>query len=176
MYNFEAIRAFLTMENPDYQGGPFHGIPVDQQAAAQPQDNYVFHVTRLRNLAGIMQNGLDPHLGGQGGAGALLAPGRFVNDGGWVFGSRIPEIVDNYVHEYDTHADQGELGDAPILLRFRELDEDNFEDDRQHPGAVKTRNAIGVSRLEMLTPDGWVICSPDVSAEIMNTMRDLGFA
>ncbi|MDL2274065.1 hypothetical protein LJC34_05945 [Oscillospiraceae bacterium OttesenSCG-928-G22] len=168
MYNENAIRPFLTQPDPEAKGRFFHGKPAYIEAKDSDPE-YLFHVTRMKHLSSIVQQGLCASHGGKDGAGALLAPdGRFVKqDAGWIFASSFPEVVDCYIHEYDTHADKSESDswlNSPVLLRFKEYkcDKsekeckcDKFEKDPAHPGAVKTRKDIGANRLEMLTFDGW---------------------
>lgn len=175
MYNADAIRAFLTVPNPhadpeDY----FQGRPTFPEDALMLQPPFLFHVTRLRNLRGILTGGgLRANLGGTGGAGEVLAGGIFAGgDAGYIFAGTTAEVVDCYIHEYDTRADNGDLPSLPILFRFREGDT-AFEPDPQHEGAVRTTENIPLGRLEMLTFDGWVPMTVQVSATVLETLDEM---
>lgn len=179
-YNRKAVRPFLGEANPDYdeEDDYFRGRAAFPGTLQEKDRQYYYHATTMRNLASILQTGLDPQRGGIRGAGTLIAgdedyrepdaenaqnpPQQGFNQDshGYVFASEDPEVVVPYAFAYDDMADgvaraEGEIESAPVVLRFRKNILKKFEKDPAQPGAIMTRQPIRWDQLEILTEEGW---------------------
>jgi hypothetical protein len=161
----EKIKPFLTKFS-EHPSKFFSGEPVDPASANRRDNDYLYHVTTLGNLRGILDQGLQASHGGVGGAGQRIAepvnPGAAKNfiagSRGFVHAAEVPAIVDRYAHEYDNQADAGALINAPVVLRFPRavLGSVHERDPAERPGAVRTHRDISSNHLELLSQEGWV--------------------
>ncbi|MDE6742645.1 MAG: hypothetical protein K2J95_02050 [Lachnospiraceae bacterium] len=132
----ESIRPFLgrPSANPD---DFFRGEAAFPGTLAPEDRNYYYHATTLGNLPGILEQGLDPDMGGRGGAGEYIAApvdqeagDEFAErDAGFVYLADNAEIAARYAFQYDDQAD-GFVESQAINRGNKEksaIDRDNIE-------------------------------------------------
>ena len=185
-YDRDAIRPFLGRP----RATPlrfFRGEAAFPGSLRQEAGNYYYyHATTLGNLPGILERGLDPGMGGRGGAGQLIAAkkdqklgNRFARrDAGFVYLADNAEIAGRYAFQYDDQADgfvepqainrgnkvkspinRGNIERAAVILRIREenLNPGLLRWDRAEvEGAYRTTQRLMPGNLEVLTEEGWV--------------------
>ena len=172
----ESIRPFLgrPSANPNIF---FRGEAAFPGTLAPEDRNYYYHATTLGNLPGILERGLDPGMGGKGGAGEYIAApvnqkagDKFAKrDAGFVYLADNAEIAARYAFQYDDQADgfvepqaidRGNIERAAVILRVRKKvlqKKDSPErDDAEVEGAYRTTQRLMPSNLEVLTEEGWV--------------------
>lgn len=192
-YNADAVRPFLgrPSANPNRY---FRGEAAFPDTLAGNDRNYYYHATTLGNLPGILEQGLDPQMGGRGGAGQLIAapvnPVAGANfarrDAGFVYLAQNAEIAARYAFQYDDQADgfgqppaigRGNVQRSAIILRVRRdsLDPNLLERDRaEQNGAVRTGQRLIPSNLELLTEGGWVpLRNRELRQEIYHNVNDM---
>jgi len=159
----QAIRPFLTKDS-ETPSKFFKGESKFPDLAKKSDGEYLYHATTIQNLRGILESGLNPKLGGEGGAGDIIAGNvdqmaakHFkASSAKLVHAADNPTIVNRYSHGYASSADDGVLENAEVVLRFTKKDGDGFVDDPyQKGGAVRSGQTIAPERLEILTTEGW---------------------
>ncbi len=131
----ESIRPFLGRPSAEHNVF-FRGEAAFPGTLAPEDRNYYYHATTLGNLPGILERGLDPGMGGRGGAGEYIAApvdkkvgDEFVKrDAGFVYLADNAEIAARYAFQYDDQADgfgeppatgRGNIERAAVILRIR---------------------------------------------------------
>lgn len=123
-YREDAVKPFLGRKRATpYKC--FRGEAAYPGTLASEDKNYYYHATRLENIPGILENGLDPEKGGTGGAGQVIAApynaakGEFFRkaDRGFICVTPFPEVAVKYAYEYDDRADNGDTLSAAVILR-----------------------------------------------------------
>lgn len=188
----KSIRPFLghpSEEDDDF----FRGEAAFPGTLAPEDRNYYYHATTLGNLPGILERGLDPGMGGSGGAGEYIAApvdqeagDEFAErDAGFVYLADKAEIAARYAFQYDDQADgfgesptidRGNIERSAVILRIRRenlnpelLEMDDYEDE----GAVRTTQRLMPSNLEVLTEEGWVpLRDRNLRQEIYNNVNE----
>ena len=166
-YNPNAIRPFLCKPLPN-PGKYLKGQAVYARADEYDPE-YYFHATTLSNFRGILKQGLLSSHGSIGGAGQILANGRFKkNEIGYICVTNSPYAVDRYIYGFDNEADnilkedeekidtEGNITCLPILLRFKPLPNEVWIQDPCDSYAFKTKSNIAPYRLDFLSFEGWV--------------------
>lgn len=179
-YDPETIKPFLTKKR-DTPKKLFNG-EASYDCAKNADDEYYYHVTNLINFKNIIIEGLKTERGSTGGAGQILANGRFKkNEKGRIFASAFPYVVDNYVYEYDSIADGKGKGkdkdknfySLPILLRFK-LPESKYtiQIDKKQKDAIFVNKDIPSYELEFLTYEGWYSLRTLEAREVVSKIID----
>lgn len=176
-YNPDAIKPFLCrpLEKP---GKHFFGEAVYAKEERDPE--YLFHTTRLGNFINIIKSGLLSSCGSIGGAGQIMAGGKFkTNEIGYIFATGYPYAVDRYIYNYDKLADEmtsegNSVENIPILLRFKPLPNEVWIPDPKDKKALKSRTNIDPSRLEFLSYEGWIsLKTPAGRNQVSKTVRQI---
>ena len=174
-YDADAVRPFLgrPSANPNdfFRGEAAFPGTLGQSIG----NNYYYHATTLGNLPGILEQGLDPDMGGRGGAGEYIAApvdqeagDEFARrDAGFVYLADNAEIAARYAFQYDDQADgyggrtensRDNIQRSAVILRIREenLNPGMLRWDRaEEEGAYRTEQRLIPSNLEILTEGGW---------------------
>lgn len=174
-YDADAVRPFLgrPSANPNdfFRGEAAFPGTLGQSIG----NNYYYHATTLGNLPGILEQGLDPDMGGRGGAGEYIAApvdqeagDEFARrDAGFVYLADNAEIAARYAFQYDDQADgyggrtengRDNIQRSAVILRIREenLNPGMLRWDRaEEEGAYRTTQKLIPSNLEILTEGGW---------------------
>lgn len=174
-YDADAVRPFLgrpsANPNPFFRGEAAFPGTLGQSIG----NNYYYHATTLGNLPGILEQGLDPDMGGRGGAGEYIAApvdqeagDEFARrDAGFVYLADNAEIAARYAFQYDDQADgyggrtengRDNIQRSAVILRIREenLNPGMLRWDRaEEEGAYRTEQRLIPSNLEILTEGGW---------------------
>lgn len=147
-YDADAVRPFLgRLKQTEPKREFFHGEAAFPNTLTEEDRNYYYHATMLGNLPGILEQGLDPARGGEGGAGAVIAApvnkksGKYFagRDRNSVYLADNAEIAARYAFEYDDKADgyiweeqieenktkfvhtkvDANISKSPVILRIR---------------------------------------------------------
>lgn len=156
-YNYEDIKPFLCKPSVN-QGRLLHGEAM-YDTGINEDGTYLYHVTNFGNFKNIIEKGLKCSKGGTGGAGEIMAGGKFKkHESGYLFATSSPKIVDKYVFNYDELSDNDltRIDLIPILLRFKPYSDEIWITDIKQKDAVKGKNNIESARLEFLCFEGWV--------------------
>ncbi len=124
VYREDAVKPFLGRKRA-IPHKCFQGEAAYPGTLASEDKNYYYHATRLENISGILENGLDPGKGGTGGAGQVIATpydaakGAYFRrvDRGFICVTPSPEVAVKYAYEYDDRADNGDTLSAAVILR-----------------------------------------------------------
>lgn len=159
-YNYEDIKPFMCKPSVNPKG-LLHG-EAKYETDVNEDGAYLYHVTNLGNFKSIVKQGLICTQGSKGGAGEIMAGGKFKNhEAGYLFATSSPKIVDRYIYNYDELSDNDltRIDLIPILLRFKPRSCEIWKADKKQKDAVKGKNNIESARLEFLSFEGWVSLS-----------------
>ncbi len=186
----ESIRPFLGRPSAEHNVF-FRGEAAFPDTLEQETGNYYYyHATTLGNLPGILERGLDPGMGGRGGAGQYIAApvdqeaGEYFaeRDAGFVYLTDNAEIAARYAFQYDDQADgygidRGNIQRSAVILRIREenLNPGLLRHDMdEEEGAYRTNQRLIPSNLEVLTEEGWVpLRDRNLRQDIYNNVNEM---